>query len=148
MEKTTNKFLKTITDNLDHFSYNKIVANLHEIYSFLFNQIKNNYTKNTLIKNYRKILITMVPIIPHFSNECLKLVNCELVEWPKYDKSLLKEEIIKIVIQINGKKRGLINTEPDISEDNLIKLINRDESINKYIEGKNIKKKFTLKTKF
>ena len=147
LEKTTNKFLKTITDNLDHFSYNKIVANLHEIYSFLFNQIKNNYTKDTLIKNYRKILITMVPIIPHFSNECLKLVNCELIEWPKYDKSLLKEEIIKIVIQINGKKRGLINTEPDISEDDLIKLINRDKSINKYIEGKNIKKNIYIKNK-
>ena len=147
LEKTTNKFLKTITDNLDHFSYNKIVANLHEIYSFLFNQIKNNYTKDTLIKNYRKILITMVPIIPHFSNECLKLVNCELIEWPKYDKSLLKEEIIKIVIQINGKKRGLINTEPDISEDNIIKLINKDESINKYIKGKNIKKKIYIKNK-
>ena len=147
LEKTTNKFLKTITDNLDHFSYNKIVANLHEIYSFLFNQIKNNYTKDTLIKNYRKILITMVPIIPHFSNECLKLVNCDLIEWPKYDKSLLKEEIIKIVIQINGKKRGLINTEPDISEDNIIKLINKDESINKYIKGKNIKKKIYIKNK-
>ena len=147
LEKTTNKFLKTITDNLDHFSYNKIVANLHEIYSFLFNQIKNNYTKDTLIKNYRKILITMVPISPHFSNECLKLVNCELVEWPKYDKSLLKEEIIKIVIQINGKKRGLINTEPDISEDNIIKLINKDESINKYIKDKNIKKKIYIKNK-
>ncbi len=147
LEKTTNKFLKTITDNLDHFSYNKIVANLHEIYSFLFNQIKNNYTKDTLIKNYRKILITMVPIIPHFSNECLKLVKCELEEWPKYDKSLLKEEIIKIVIQINGKKRGLINTEPDISEDNLIKLIDRDESINKYIKGKNIKRNIYIKNK-
>ena len=60
---------------------------------------------------------------------------------------MLREEIIKIVIQINGKKRGLINTEPDISEDDLIKLINRDKSINKYIEGKNIKKKIYIKNK-
>ena len=35
------------------------------------------YKKNNLIENYKKILITMMPIIPHFSNECLKLINSE-----------------------------------------------------------------------
>ena len=61
IEKYTNKFLKKITDNLENFSYNKIIANFHEIYSFLNSQINKNYTKETLIKNYKKILITMIP---------------------------------------------------------------------------------------
>ena len=34
IDKYTNKFLKNITDNLENFSYNKIIANFHEIYSF------------------------------------------------------------------------------------------------------------------
>ena len=75
------------------------------------------------------------------------MINCKLLEWPKYDKSLLREETIKIVIQINGKKRGLINTETNISEDSLVELINKDENINKHIEGKSIKNKIFIKNK-
>ena len=44
-----NKFLKDVTNNLENFSYNKIIANFHEIYSFLSKQIKKSYKKNTLI---------------------------------------------------------------------------------------------------
>ncbi len=66
LTKETNKFLKRITENLESFSYNKIIANLYEIYSFLIKEIKNEYKKKTLIDNYEKILIAIMPIIPQF----------------------------------------------------------------------------------
>ena len=47
-EKYTNKFIKKITDNLENFSYNKIIANLHEMYSFFNKEIKKNYRKKIL----------------------------------------------------------------------------------------------------
>ena len=147
IKKYTNKFLKRITDNLESFSYNKIIANLHEMYSFLYKQIGKSYTKNTLIENYQKILIAMKPIIPHFSNECLNIIGAKEFKWPEYDKSMLKENIINIVIQINGKKRGIIEAKRDINEENLLKLIFKDEKINKYIEKKEIIKKIFIPNK-
>ena len=147
IEKYTNKFLKKITDNLENFSYNKIIANLHEMYSFLSKQINKNYKKNTLIENYQKILIAMTPVIPHFSNECLVMMDSKETEWPSYDQSLLKENIVNIVIQINGKKRGLIKTQPNISEENLLNKINGDEMLFKYLDKKNIKRKIFIKDK-
>ena len=68
IEKYTNKFLKDITHNLENFSYNKLIANLYEMYSFMYKQIQEPYTKTTLIENYKKILIVMTPIVPHFSS--------------------------------------------------------------------------------
>jgi len=147
IEKYTNKFLKKITDNLENFSYNKIIANLHEMYSFLSKQINKNYKKNTLIENYQKILIAMTPVIPHFSNECLVMMDSKETAWPSYDQSLLKENIVNIVIQINGKKRGLIKTQPNISEENLLNKINGDEMLFKYLDKKNIKRKIFIKDK-
>ncbi len=147
MSKYTNKFLKKITDNLENFSYNKLVANLHEIHSFLSNQIKKNYKKDTLLENYHKILITMQPVIPHFSNECLELINVFNVKWPKYDEKMIKDEKINLVIQVNGKKRNLIEIEPDKSEEELFEIIKNDEKINKYIQGTEIKKKIYVKNK-
>jgi len=147
IEKYTNKFIKKITDNLENFSYNKIIANLHEIYSFLYKEINKKYKKNTLIDNYQKILITINPIIPHFSNECLELIKAKKIEWPKYDESMLIENIIKIVIQINGKKRALIETKPNVSEEKLFVIINKDETLSKYLKQKEIKRKIYIKDK-
>ena len=147
IEKYTNKFLKKIHDNLESFSYNKIIANLHEMYSFLIKQINMPYTKNTLHENYKKILITMTPIIPHFANECLELINVKDQNWPEIDNTMLKDDLINIVIQINGKKRGLIKTKPSISEEKLFDIINKDETLTKYFNQKN-KRKFILKTNY
>ena len=147
IEKYTNKFLKKITDNLENFSYNKIVANLHEMYSFLFKEIDKPHTKETLHKNYQKILIAMTPIIPHYANECLELLNIKKFDWPEYDNLMLKEDEINIVIQINGKKRGIIKTEPNISEEKLLKLINNEGALTKYIDQKNIKRKIYIQNK-
>ena len=147
IEKYTNKFIKKITDNLENFSYNKIIANLHEVYSFLYKEINKKYKKNTLINNYQKILIAITPVIPHFSNECLELIKAKKIEWPKYDKSMLVENIIKIVIQINGKKRALIETKPNLSEENLFVIINKDETLSKYLKQKEIKRKIYIKDK-
>ena len=147
IEKYTNKFLKKVTENLESFSYNKIIANLYEVYSFLTKQINLKYKKTTLINNYKKILISMMPVIPHLSSECLSLINVKDIDWPKYDKNLIKEHIANIVVQINGKKRGLIKTEIDISENDLLDIINNDEKIFKYVDGKEIKKKIYIKNK-
>ena len=61
----------------------------------------------------------MTPILPHFANECLSMIEIKNFKWPQYDDSMLKEEVIKIVIQINGKKRGLIQAKPNINEEKL-----------------------------
>ena len=145
--KYTNKYLKKVHDNLESFSYNKIIANLYEMYSFLNKQIEKTYSKKTLIENYKKILITMTPILPHFANECLSIIKAENFKWPEYDVSMLKEDNINIVVQINGKKRGLIQAKPNISEEKLLEIIKNDEKMIKYFDQENIKKKIYIKDK-
>ena len=85
--KYTNKYLKKVHDNLENFSYNKIIANLHEMYSFLNKQIEKTYTKNTLINNYKKILIVMTNFTS-FCKRCLSIIKAKNFEWPEYDVSL------------------------------------------------------------
>ncbi len=147
IKKYTNKYLKKIHDNLESFSYNKIVANLYEMYSFLNKQIEKPYSEKTLIENYTKILITMTPILPHFANECLSMIGIKNFKWPEYDKSILDDEIINIVIQINGKKRGLVQTKPNIIEEKLFEIVKNDEKVMKYLDQKNIKRKIYIKDK-
>ena len=146
--KFTNKFIKKVTVALNNFSYNVIIAYIHELYSFLIVTMNKNYKNETILNNYRKILITIMPVIPHLSNECIKTLNLgNNVEWPKYDEKILMETTLNMVVQINGKKRGIIKTERDKSENQILEMINNEKSILKYIEGNKIKKKIFIPNK-
>ncbi len=146
--KFTHQFIKKITNNLNNFSYNVIVANLHEMYSVLSKEIENEYTKETIEENYRKILIAVLPIIPHFSNECLSLLGTgDNIKWPSYDKIIIEEDFINIVVQINGKKRGLIKTKKNIEENKVLENIRKEKNIMKYLENLEIKKKIYIPNK-
>ena len=116
--------------------------------SFLNKQIEKGYTKVTLIENYKKILITINPILPHFSNECLEMIgNNHSMEWPKYNEKIIQENEAIIVLQINGKKRGIINTIKDLDENEIFNEIKKDDKLSKYIDEDKIKKKIYIKNK-
>ena len=70
LQKITTQFVKNVENNINNFSYNKIIANFHEIYSKLNKIVDKKISKKEWIKNYRNILIAMSPVIPHFSHEC------------------------------------------------------------------------------
>ena len=144
-EKFTNKFIKKITHNLSNFSYNIIVANLHEMHSYLTKTIEKKYTKKTLINNYKKILTVVNPIIPHFSMECFKNIDSENIPlWPNYDEKLIAENIVTFVIQINGKKRQIIKVKRNLTEEKIIEIINQDKIVAKFLKDKIIKKKIFI----
>ena len=146
--KITNKFIKKMTENLNGFSYNVMIANMHEIQSLLNKDLDKKYQSTTLIEHYKKFLISISPIIPHFANECLNLINQHKnISWPEYIEELVHEKEIQIVVQLNGKKRGLIKIERNQDENFILDLIINDARFKKYIEQKEIKKKIFIKDK-
>ena len=147
LEKFTNQFIKKITDNLNTFSYNIVIANLHEMYAFLSKGIEIKQDKLILITNYQKILTVLIPIIPHFASECLSNLGLKVLNWPSVNEKLLIEKEIVFVVQINGKKRGLLKAEREITEDKLIEMLKNNDEIKKYLSGKEIKKKIFVPNK-
>ena len=141
LEKFTNFFIKKMKNNLESFQYNVVVANIHEMYSFLFKNLEKLVSSSSFMENYKKLLISIMPIIPHVINEALKTINVsEPFKYPDYNEQLLIEKNINYVIQINGKKRGLINYEINCSEKQLIEVAKKDKNISKYIDDKKFKK--------
>ena len=141
LTKFTNQLIHKITLNLEKFHYNVIIANLYEMYNFLIKELDKPIKKTIIIDNYQKILSIMIPFIPHFANECLSSITKEEVKWPKISSEQVIENNIKFVVQINGKKRALINTKRDIDEKTLLKEIQENnKETSKFLENKKIKK--------
>ena len=90
----------------------------------------------------------MLPITPHLANECLsEISDNETVSWPNVDKKYLLKKINNIVIQVNGKKRGLILIENSIEEKDLIAKIKKTNELQKFLDGKTIIKSIFIKDK-
>jgi len=148
IEQFTNQILLKMNVSLNKFSYNVIVANLHEIYTFFNKVIETKIINNNLINNYIKILTMMLPITPHLANECLsEITKDKSFYWPEINKKYLEKNRYNIVIQINGKKRGLILIENNISKDDLIEKIKKENQINKFLKGKNVIKSIYIENK-
>ncbi len=148
IDEFVNFNLSKITQNLENFNYNVIIANLHEINNFFNLIVKDNKNYANLKSNYIKILKIMSPVIPHFASECLEqLGNNLILTWPEIDMKFLNKKEFNIVIQINGKKREIITTKNELSEDELIKIINKNEKVTKHLNNKNIKKTIYVKNK-
>ena len=146
LQEFTNEIINKITKNLDNFHYNVIIANFHEIYNFLSKLRLSEIDNTTLLENYLKILTVMNPVIPHFSSECIDQIQKHpQTEWPIIIKKFLEKKTLEIVVQLNGKKRGLISCDKNISEKQLINIIESGNEYKKYFEDKKIIKTIYVK---
>ena len=140
LTKFTNKLVYKITQNLERFHYNVIIANLHEMYNFFIKEVENPIKSSILIENYTKILISMSPLIPHFTNECLAAINQNEIKWPTVASEELEEENINFVIQINGKKKTVLKVKNNINEKDLLKEIEENKETEKLLKNQKIQK--------
>ncbi len=139
IEIFTNQIIEKINFALEKFRYNVIIACFHEIYSFFKKILDENNNHSNLQMNFEKILIVMMPVIPHLVSESFsKLNKKETLKWPKVELKHLRLEENEIVIQVNGKKRSTISIKKSADEDFIIKNIEKMKLIEKYTKGKEI----------
>jgi len=144
----TNQMIEKINYNLEKFHYNVIIANIYEAYNFFNQKLNNKANKKILLDNYTKFLSIISPIIPHFASECLTDLKLNpFQKWPEIDRNLIKNDTIKYVIQINGKKKATLESMRNITEEELIKEIMNNQNTKKIIENKKINKCFFVKNR-
>ena len=146
--KFTNRLIKQVNFNLEKFNYNVIIANFYETYTYLLNYIKGNVEKKSLKNCYTDILRLMMPIVPHLANECFFDLNSSTqVIWPKFNEDFLKDDYVKIVVQINGKKKGILEVKSNIDQEELTKSVKNDAFLSKNFDSVLIIKTIYVKNK-
>ena len=70
-----------------------------------------------------RFVLLLAPFAPHLAEELWeRLGHSESLackSWPHYEDALLEESVVKVVVQVNGKKRALVEVAASISEDDL-----------------------------
>jgi len=147
LQIAVNKTVYNVTQNLENFQYNVVIANMHEIYNLLYHHVINNKTSNKTLKNeWEKITMLLMPLAPHLAHEFCEKINKKFY-WPKYDPKLLEEENCTIVIQVDGRKRGILEMPTNSKEIMVIKKSKQVDNVSKYLKNSTTIKNIYIKNK-
>ena len=147
LQKAVNKTVYNVTKNLENFQYNVVIANMHEIYNIFNRHIVSEKTSNqTLKEEWEKITMLLMPLVPHLAHECCEKINKKFY-WPKYNPKLLKEENCKIVVQVDCRKRCILEMPTNSKEKSIIEKSKEIDNVLKYVENKIIIKNIYIKNK-
>jgi len=145
----THQTLKKVKDDLlRRHSFNTAIAAIMELSNAIpkeFLYLDADYEKRKAADEAIKAIVLMLsPITPHLSQHLWwELKEDSLVvdtKWPEAKEEMLEEEIITIVIQVNGKLRSEIKVNRDSTEEEIKIMALEDEKIKQNISGNNIKK--------
>ncbi|MCI5108454.1 MAG: class I tRNA ligase family protein [Candidatus Pacebacteria bacterium] len=124
------KTIKKVTDDFILFKFNTAISSLM---IFLNSVQKEGIGKD----EYLVFLRLLAPFAPHLLEELWKKSGMKesihLSKWPKYDESMVVEEGVKVMVQIDGKVRGSILVDKDISDNELEKIVTSDEKLSGWI---------------
>jgi len=127
--------------------FNTAIAALMETVNELY-KIKSKHNFSLAKSAWQDALIALTqllaPFAPHIAEELWQELgqsgSVHISKWPAWDEELVKEDLITLAVQVNGKVRAEILVEADISEKAAIEAAKADEKVAKLLAGKKLKK--------
>ncbi len=90
------------------------------------------------------ILVLLSPMVPHMTDELWRMLGHEkpicLEPWPEVDTKAARADLLKIVIQVNGKVRGQIEVDREMPKAQIEKAAFDEPNVKRHVEGKEVRK--------
>lgn len=146
LDRVYNATVKKVGHDIDTLNFNTAISQM-----MIF--INDCYKTKKIYRPYAEGFIKMFACFaPHLGEElwqvvCHKDHSLAYEAWPTYDEAALKQDKVTVVVQVNGKVRGKMEVEADSSEDDLKEKAQSLESVQRFLEGKTIRKIIVVKGK-
>jgi leucyl-tRNA synthetase len=137
-----------VTDDLEKFHMNKAIARIRE----LTNALNESRIGHDVMQTTLETIIRMLnPMVPHITEEMWSMLGHKqplaYQDWPQADPNLLQALSVTIAVQINGKMRGVIELQPDCSQEIATSAAMQLHNVQTQIGDKSIKKVIFVKNK-
>ena len=152
LSRLTNKTIKSVYEDLKKFKFNTSLAILMQFTNDL-NAIweMKNIKRGTWVEAIESLILMLSPMAPHITEEMWqKLGNNFSIhsqKFPSWNEELLKEDLITLVIQVNGRVRDTLEVPSETDESRINQLALNSSKVKKHIDGKNILKTIYIKGK-
>lgn len=145
LERQVHKLIRKVDENLESFNFNSSIAGLMELRNALKAALKaGNVSGEMWQEALQTNLLMIAPFAPHIAEELWAHIGCEYSvhaqAFPVFDAAKAKDDTVELVVMIQGKPRGTIDVEADITKDDAIKTALESEIAQKHINGGEPKK--------
>ncbi|MDA9610044.1 leucine--tRNA ligase, partial [Paracoccaceae bacterium] len=139
--KETHRTIHDVTQAIESFGFNAAIARLYAFTNILAKSKAGTAAKTSAAKILAQL---MSPMTPHLSEELWERLEEKTLiarqPWPTVDETLLTDDTITMPIQINGKRRGQIEVQKDLTPLDIEKLALAETAVQKALNGNEPKK--------
>ena len=140
-----HKTIKKVSEDIESMKFNTAIAAMMTLLNDIYDA--GSITR----KEFRDLLVLLYPFAPHVSEELYQLIGCEGVlseqEWVTYDEALCVDDMIEIVVQINGKVKTKMNIPANAEKEAVLEQAAADTKIMEATAGKTIIKQIYVPKK-
>jgi len=130
--------IEKVTNDIEELKFNTAIAALME---FTNNANKWEFLPREIANNF---VLLLAPLSPHLAEELWEhLGNTEslaYMKWPETNQDYLKNEVVEVIVQVNGKMRGRITIPIDTTEETILTTAKNDENVARHLSDKKIVK--------
>jgi len=145
LRRWTHKTIRRVTDDMEAFAFNTIIAGLMEFTNALQKARQTAvYGTEAWEEAVETLMLLLAPCCPHIAEDLWartgRPYSVHRQSWPEFDAGLAAEETITLVVQVNGKLRAKLDVPADIAEEAAREAALADENVVRHIEGKEVRK--------
>ena len=145
MIRKSHQTIAAVTQKMERFEFNTAISSLMELSNSIGEYLNGG---GTSLKNsseaYLALLKLLHPFAPHITEELWELCGEQgmivTANWPQADSSLMAEEELTVVVQVNGKLRAQLSLPIGVTEEDAVAEAKAHARVQPYTEGKELVK--------
>ena len=146
LRRKTHQTISKVSDDMGRrYTFNTAVAASMELLNAVTRLDDPSAQGKAVVREaLEAVVLFLSPIVPHICHELWEVLGHESAavdeRWPTFDESALEQDMVEIVIQVNGKLRARISVATDAGRDAVAELALADDNVLRFVGDKEVRK--------
>jgi leucyl-tRNA synthetase len=137
-----HKTIKAVTEDMERFRFNTMLAKLMEYVNALtpaYGSVSGRIWSEAI----SNLVLMLAPTAPHMAEEMWERLghgeSVHLQPWPEYEQALTVDQVVTLVVQVNGKVRDKMEVPAGMSGDEVRQMVLERPRVQSYLDGKKVR---------
>ncbi|KPL20749.1 MAG: hypothetical protein AMJ93_11165 [Anaerolineae bacterium SM23_84] len=145
LRRITHKTIRKVTDDMEAFRFNTMIAALMEFNNYLLKAKQTPVVQSDAWREaVRTLILLLAPSAPHLAEELWQRIgepySVHNQPWPQWDEAAAADEVVTLVVQVNGKVRDRLSVPVGISEEQAQELALGSPKVQRHTANKSVVK--------
>jgi leucyl-tRNA synthetase len=137
-----HKTIKAVTEDMERFRFNTMLAKLMEYVNGL-TPAQGSVSGPVWREAIERLVLMLAPTAPHMAEEMWERLghaeSVHLQPWPEYEQALTVDQVVTLVVQVNGKVRDKVEVPAGMSGEEVRQMVLERPRVQSHLDGKKIR---------